>query len=146
MTELDLVGLIIGIVGLVVGLIGTGIALYQWGVMNEAKKRRHELQYLLAGISHTSLLKSQAWLNQLNLYPAPQNEVDLNLRRTLVRAKDDLAEIHSLVAALEGAIDSEESATTTILKKTLEQGQLNNQIQQVGLENPTLARAPEVKA
>ncbi|RUO71652.1 hypothetical protein [Idiomarina ramblicola] len=137
MTEIDIVGLGIGIAGLVVGVIGTGIALYQWGVMNEAKKRRHELQYLLAGISNTALLRRQSWLNQLSLYPAPQGEADLNLKRMLVRARDDLSEIHSLVAALEGAVDSEKSATTEILKKTIEQGELNNRIQKLASQNQT---------
>lgn len=142
MNEADYVGLGIGVLGLVLGILGTGIALYQRGVMNEARRRRHELQYLLAGVSHTSLLKSQAWLNQIALYPEPQSDAELQLRRSLVRARDDLAEIHSMVAALEGAIDSETSATTDILKKTLEQGRLNNEIQQGNLENPKVVSAP----
>jgi hypothetical protein len=141
MSNVDLVGLIIGIAGLIVGMVGTGLALYQRGVLNAEKKRRHELQYLLAGVSNTSLLKSQAWVNQLNSYPAPQNAADIELLRSLLRARDDFTEIHSLVAALEGAVDSEESATTNILRRTLEQGRINNEIQQTALENPARARS-----
>jgi len=146
MSNIDLVGLVIGIVGMLLGLVGTGIALYQWGVLNEAKKRRHELQYLLAGVSNIALMKSQGWINQLNSYPSPQSASDVALLRILLRARDELTEIHGLVSALEGAIDSDESATTAILRKTLEQGRINNEIQQTALENPTRARdIPEVR-
>jgi hypothetical protein len=99
---------------------------------------------LLARISNTALLKSQAWANQLNTYATPNTEAEVSLLRLLLRAKDELVEIHGLVSALEGAVDSEESATTSILKKTLEQSKINNEIQQVGQQNP--ARAREIQS
>lgn len=121
---------------LVLAILGTGIAIYQWAVINEKKKRHKELQYLLAGVSNAALSKGQAWINQISLIPPPQNESDLLLLRVHGRAKDDLLAIHSLVSALEGVIDPESSAITDILGKTLRQGELNNRIQQVALENP----------
>ncbi len=46
----DTVSLWFGGIGTLVGVIGLGIAIYQWAVINEGKKRRSELQYILAGI------------------------------------------------------------------------------------------------
>lgn len=121
---------------LLVGIVGTGIAIYQWGVLNEAKKRRQELQYLLAGVSHAAMSKAQAWINQISLIPPPASHEDLAFLRIHGRARDDLMEIHNLVSALEGTIDPDSSAITAILQKTLKQGELNNEIQRVALENP----------
>mgnify|MGYP007020038730 CR=1 FL=1 len=57
--------------------------------------------------------------------------------RTLHNAKDDIAEIQSMVSALEGTICLEFSATTELLKKNIEDSKLNNQLQEIGLQNPT---------
>ncbi|WP_318468308.1 hypothetical protein [Photobacterium leiognathi] len=126
-------------ISLLVGIIGTGIAIYQWAVLNESKKRKKEIQFLLAGISNLSLAKQQAWINQISLLNQPQEAEQLAHARSCVRARDDLSEIQSLVAALEGSIDSDCSATTAILEKTLEQTKLNNQIQAESLKNPTMS-------
>jgi len=128
------------ILSLLFGFIGTGIAIYQWAVLNESKKRNKEIQYLLAGVSNLSLAKQQAWINQISLLNNPQDPEQLAHARSCVRARDDLSEVHSLVSALEGVIDSDNSATTSILKKSLEQSKLNNQLQEEGLKNPTLVQ------
>lgn len=128
--------------GLLVGIIGTGVAIYQWAILNVTKKREEELQFLLAGISHAALSKQQAWINQISLLPPPKNEVDLSIIRIHARARDDLSEIHAVVSALEGTINTESSAITAMLEKTLKQGELNNKIQEVALANPTLKKAP----
>ncbi len=127
-------------VSLATGIIGTAIAIYQAAVLKERKKRDAQLQYLLAGIGNSALTKSQAWINQINLLPQPTNESELSVFRVHARARDDLSEIHNLAAALEGVIDSEGSAITSMLKKIAEQGELNNKIQEIGLRNPSKAK------
>jgi len=126
------------ILSLLFGFIGTGIAIYQWAVLNESKKRNKEIQYLLAGVSNLSLAKQQAWINQISLLNISNDPEQLAHARAYVRARDDLGEVHSLVSALEGVIDADNSATTSILKKSLEQSKINNQLQEEGLKNPTL--------
>jgi hypothetical protein len=126
------------ILSLLFGFTGTGIAIYQWAVLNESKKRNKEIQYLLAGVSNLSLAKQQAWINQISLLNTPNDPEQLAHARACVRARDDLGEVHSLVSALEGVIDADNSATTSILKKSLEQSKINNQLQEEGLKNPTL--------
>lgn len=61
------------IISFVVGVIGTGIAIYQTAVINESKKRKNELQYLLAGINAAAVQKQQAWQNQISLLQAPNS-------------------------------------------------------------------------
>lgn len=141
MSESEIAGLIIGIFGLLVGLVGTGVALYQRGVMNEAKKRRHELQFLLAGVGNTALLKSQAWDTQFGSFSSAGNDANVSVLRHMARARDDFKELHGLVTGLEGAIDAEASATTAIMKKILEQGQINREIQQVSRETSEIKRS-----
>jgi hypothetical protein len=127
------------ILSLLFGFIGTGIAIYQWAVLNESKKRNKEIQYLLAGVSNLSLAKQQAWINQISFLNTPDDPEQLAHARSCVRARDDLGEVHSLVSALEGVIDADNSATTSILKKSLEQAKINNQLQEESLKNPTLS-------
>jgi hypothetical protein len=129
-------------ISLLAGIIGTGIAIYQWAVLNESKKRKKEIQFLLAGISNLSLAKQQSWINQISLLNSPQDPEQLAHARSCFRARDDLGEIQSLVTALEGSIDSDCSATTAILGKTLDQTRLHNQIQEESLKNPTLPKTP----
>ena len=119
------------------GIVGAAAAIYQYAVLKERKKRDAQLQFILAGISNAALSKTQAWLNQISLLPQPANESDLLIFRVHTRAKDDLTEIHNLAAALEGVIDHENSAITTLLNKIAEQGEINNKIQEIGLKNPT---------
>jgi hypothetical protein len=127
-------------VSLATGIIGTAIAIYQTAVLKERKKRDAQLQYLLAGIGNSALTKSQTWINQISLLPKPENESELAIFRVHARAKDDLSEIHNLATALEGVIDAEGSAITSMLKKIAEQGELNNRIQEIGLRNPSKAK------
>ena len=131
------VSLWIGIIGTLAGVGGLGFAIYQWAVLSQSKKRRQEIQFLLAGVGHLALAKVQAWNNQISLLPRPNEDQDLQVFRIHEHAKDDLAEIYSLVSALEGTIDSEKSATTALLKKNIEQNELNNKLQEIGLKNPT---------
>lgn len=122
----------------VVGVIGTAIAIYQWGVLNESKKRRSELQFLLAGIHQLALSKQIEWNNQMNLLPKPQNEKDMEVIRSHARARDNLMEIGSTITALENVIDTDTSAIQAMLEKTIEQAKLNNELQNEGLKNPLL--------
>lgn len=85
----------------VVGVLGTSISIYQWAVLNESKKRRFELQFLLAGIHQLSLSKQMEWNNQISSLPKPQNDKDLEIFRIHARARDNLIEIGQTITALE---------------------------------------------
>ena len=124
-------------IALIVGIIGTAIAIYQFAVINENKKRKAEMQFLLAGIGNLALSKQQAWNNQISWLPNPQNPGELENFRIHSRARDDFIEISSIVSALEGAIDIDSSASTKMLERSIKNGELNNKLQSVGLENPT---------
>ena len=132
----DIAQLIISIVG----VIGTAVAIYQWAVLNEAKKRRHELQFLLAGIHQLALSKSMEWGNQISLLPKQQSDKDLEIIRIHARARDTLMEIVSAVTALESVIDTDSSAISAMLEKNIKQSELNNRLQAEGLKNPTLRK------
>lgn len=127
----------IGAVGTVVGILSAGIAVYQWAVLNEAKKRRNEIQYILAGVGHLALSKCQSWNNQIALLARPENADGLSIFRVHASARDDLMQIHSLVTALEGTIDSESSASRALLQRAIDQVKLNNELQETALRNPT---------
>lgn len=127
-------------VSLGTGVLGAVAAIYQYAVLKEREKRNAQLQYLLAGISNAALSKTQAWLNQMSFLPQPTSEADFAIFRVYARAKDDLSEIHNLAAALEGVIDENGSAITSLLKKIAEQGKINNEIQEISLKNPTRAK------
>lgn len=105
------------ILGLVVGIIGTGIAVYQTAVINEGKKRKNELQYLLAGINAVANQKQQAWQNQISLLQPPKTPEEWEIAKLSIRARDDSNEIASLTSALEGTIDTENSAIVTMMDK-----------------------------
>lgn len=105
------------ILGLVVGIIGTVIAVYQTAVINEGKKRKNELQYLLAGINAVANLKQQAWQNQISLLQTPQTPEEREIVKLSIRARDDANEIGGLTSALEGTIDTENSAILTMMDK-----------------------------
>lgn len=121
-----------------VGAIGTAIAIYQTAVLKESKKRRGELQFLLAGINSSALQKQQGWHNQITLLGAPHGEAEMQLFRAHVRARDDFADIAQLTVALEGAIDTESSAISSMMDKFINTVQKNNKLQAEGLRNPTV--------
>lgn len=124
----------------IVGVIGTLVAIYQWAVLNESKKRRHELQFLLAGIHQITLSKQIEWNNQIGLLPKPQSDKDMEIIKTHIRARDNLMEITSAISALESVIDTESSAISAMLEKTIKQTELNNRLQSEGLKNPTIPK------
>jgi hypothetical protein len=123
-------------IALIVGIIGTGVAIYQWAVINESKKRKGELQFILAGINNVALQKQQSWQNQINLLPKPDRQEHFEAARPYLRARDDFAELAGLTAALEGAIDTDSSAISTMLDKGIDIVQKNNKLQEEGLKNP----------
>lgn len=127
-------------ISLAVGIIGTGVAIYQWAVLNEGKKRKRELQYIIAGINSAALQKQQAWQNQISLISKPKTPAEWETVRLYVRAKDDFAEIASLTVALEGTIDVEGSAISDMMDKYLANVKKNNELQAEGLKNPTLKK------
>ncbi len=127
----------VGAIGTLVGILSAGIAVYQWAVLNEAKKRRHEIQFILAGVGHLALSKCQSWNNQIELLARPEKAEDLGIFRIYASARDDLMQIHSIVTALEGTIDSNSSASKALLQKSIEQARLNNELQETALKNST---------
>ena len=104
------------ILGLIFGVIGTGIAVYQTAVINEGKKRKHELQYLLAGINAAANQKQIAWQNQISLLN-PNTPEEYEAVQVYVRARDDVMEIATLSSALEGTIDTGNSAIVSMMDK-----------------------------
>ncbi|MBU2969071.1 hypothetical protein KO527_06900 [Pseudoalteromonas sp. C2R02] len=104
------------ILGLIFGVIGTGIAIYQTAVINESKKRKHELQYLLAGINAAANQKQMAWQNQISMLN-PTTKEEFEVAQVYVRARDDITEVATLSSALEGTIDSNNSAILSMMDK-----------------------------
>src|SRR5690554_2872300 len=116
---------IVEALGLIGGLIGTGIAIYQWAVINESKKRKNELQYILAGINASAIQKQTAWQNQIALLQPPKTPEEWKIAQLCVRARDDVTEMANLTSALEGTIDTENSAIVSMMdkhKKIVEKG------------------------
>ena len=104
------------ILSLIFGVVGTGIAVYQTAVINEGKKRKHELQYLLAGINAAANQKQTAWQNQISLIN-PTTPEEYKAVQVYVRARDDVMEIAALSSALEGTIDTGNSAIVSMMDK-----------------------------
>lgn len=119
------------ILSFLVGVIGTSIAIYQTAVINESKKRRNELQYLLAGINSAAVQKQQAWQNQISLLPEFTSDKDVVIAQHCVRARDDAMELANLTSALEGTIDSENSAIVKMMDKYKTIVDKNNEIMQL---------------
>lgn len=122
--------MIFEIISLVVGIVGTGIAIYQTAVINESKKRKNELQYLLAGINAAAVQKQQTWQNQISLLPPPNTPEDWKITQLCVRARDDAMELGNLTSALEGTIDSDNSAIVMMMEKYQKIILKNNEIAQ----------------
>lgn len=125
---------LVSLISLLVGIIGTGIAIYQAAVIREGKKRRSELQYILAGINNVALQKQQAWQNQISTLPQLESHQDMEMFRLYVRVKDDFAEMASLTIALEGTIDVDHSAISSMMDKSIEIVKKNNQLQEEGMK------------
>lgn len=134
----------IAIISLLVGVIGTAIAIYQAAVIREGKKRKSELQYILAGINNAALQKQQTWQNQISTLKKLETEQDWEMGRLYLRARDDFAEIASLTIALEGTIDVDNSAIKSMMDKAIEIVKKNNILQEEGRKNPLFNNpAPE---
>ncbi|MGI2172155.1 hypothetical protein ACROAE_18500 [Shewanella sp. MF05960] len=127
----------LSLISLLVGVIGTGIAIYQTAVLNESKKRKGELQYLLAGINSSALQKQQLWQNQISLIQHPLSETDIEIAKVSIRARDDFTDIANLTVALEGAIDPDSSAITSMMDKYIETVRKNNILQAEAQNNPS---------
>lgn len=126
------------IISLSVGIIGTAIAIYQVAVIRENKKRKNEIQYILAGINHAALQKQMSWQNQISTLPKLETAQDWEYGRALLRARDDFHEIVGLTQALEGTIDTENSAIKKLMEQSIEITKLNNELQTEGLKNPAV--------
>ena len=135
------------IISLSVGIIGTAIAIYQFAVIKENKKRKNEIQHILAGINHAALQKQMSWQNQISTLPKLETDQEWEFGRALLRARDDFQEIGGLTQALEGTIDTENSAIKKLMEQGIEITKLNNELQAEGLNNPTIKKniANEVK-
>ncbi len=124
------------ILGLLFGIVGTGIAVYQTAVINEGKKRKHELQYLLAGINAAANQKQMAWQNQISLLAPPSTPEEYKVAQSLVRARDDVMEIAALSSALEGTIDTNNSAIVAMMDKYKSITDKNNEMMEN--QSPTI--------
>ena len=122
----------------IIGVVGTGVSIYQWAQINATKERFREIQFLMASIHSSAIMKQVGWQNQLSMHVNPLNEQDKELFRTIVSVRDDFAELANLVSAMEGAISAHDSAISEVMKKVLEQSKLNNELQAEGLKNPSL--------
>lgn len=124
------------ILGLLFGVVGTGIAVYQTAVINEGKKRKHELQYLLAGINAAANQKQMTWQNQISLLQPPSTPDEYKIAQSLVRARDDVMEIAALSSALEGTIDTNNSAIVAMMDKYKSITDKNKEM--LDSQNPTI--------
>lgn len=131
------------IISLSVGIIGTAIAIYQFAIIKENKKRKNEIQHILAGIHHAALQKQMSWQNQISTLPKLETAQDWEYGRALLRARDDFQEIVGLTQALEGTIDTENSAIKKLMQQSIEITKLNNELQTEGLKNPTIKQHVE---
>jgi hypothetical protein len=125
-----------------ISIISTAVAIYQAAVIRENKKRKGEIQYLLAGINNAALQKQVSWQNRISTLPKLETDKDWELGNTLMRGRDDFQEIASLTIALEGAIDVDYSAIKAMMQKSIEITKQNNELQAEGLKNPTLKQNP----
>ena len=128
------------ILSLSIGLIGTAIAIYQFAVIRENKKRKNEIQHIIAGINHAALHKQMSWQNQITSLPKLETDQDWEYGRALVRARDDFQELVGLTQALEGTIDTENSAVKKLMEQSIAITKLNNELQAEGLKNPTVKK------
>ena len=126
------------VLSLGIGILGTAIAIYQAAVIRENKKRKNEIQYLLAGINNAALQKQISWQNRISTLPKLETDKDWELGNSLMRARDDFREIASLAVALEGAIDVDHSAIKAMMQKAIDTTKQNNELQEEGLKNPIL--------
>ena len=131
------------LISLSVGIIGTGIAIYQQAIIKGKSKENKRLQYLLTGISHLHVGKNLAWQNQLQakmmffLEMKNQKKIDSLdvevtyhvLLNTIMKIRDEFAELQALTEALEGVIDSDNSASIDKMKRNIEFNQLNKTMQ-----------------
>jgi len=107
------INLILGIVG----ALGTIAAIYQLGVLNETKKRKRELQYILASLNSGALQKQMAWQNQISALKDPATEEEWEIVKIHMRARDSFAELAQQVLAMEGIIDTEYSAIDRVAER-----------------------------
>jgi hypothetical protein len=126
----------VAIISLLVGIVGTSIAIYQAAVIREGRKRKSELQYILAGINNAALQKQITWDNQIKTLPLLETPQDWEMGRLYLRARDDCAEIANLTIALEGAIDIDYSAIKEMMNKSIDIVRKNNELQKEGMKNP----------
>lgn len=141
MTNIEIAGIIFGLLG----SIGSCIAIYQKGVMNESKKRKSELQYILAAINSLANQKQQFWQNQINLLSQPETPEQWEIARLHMRAKDSFAEIASQAMAMEGIIDADESAIDKMGEKGLEAIKRSNLMQEEFQKGNPIAKKQETQ-
>lgn len=122
----------------IISLVSSAIAVYQFAILRESKKRRSEIQYVLAAINNAALQKQQSWQNQIATLPKIETDKDLECGRVHLKARDDFGEIAQLAAALEGTIDVDSSAISKLMDKARDIVKKNNELQEEGLKNPLL--------
>jgi len=116
-----------------VSVVSTVISICQFVVLRERKKQDAKMQHLLAGIRNSALRKCMAWSNQIQNQLETKNENDVEKLGFMMRARDDFAEIVSVVQALEGAVDPDGSAMMRLLGQDRATVQVTNQIREEGL-------------
>ena len=126
----------IDMVSIVIAAVSSGIAIYEFAIIRESNKRKYEIQHILAGIHDSALQKQISWQNQLDMIGNLQTSRDWEFARTILMVKDDFGGIVALAKALEGSVDTDYSATTELLKNSIEVNKLNNELQATALKNP----------
>ncbi len=120
----------------IVGLIGAGVGIWQWAKNNAHKEKDKELQNVLASLANLATMKQHSWSNSISVLfledHKGQHTINTEERlmtfRLAARARDDMKEIYTTAAALEGTLNNEESAILKNMQKQLEQAKLQNKI------------------
>lgn len=100
----------------ILGALGTFIAVYQAAVLRESRKRKEELQYLLISIGQVAILKHQAWEDLIELLDDGDTR---EVRKSYMKASNDMKEINSMASTLESVIDSQGSAASKMQERIL---------------------------
>jgi len=98
------------------GALGTFIAVYQAAVLRESRKRKEELQYLLISIGQVAIHKQQAWDKLIEMLEDTDTR---EVRKSYMKAANDMKEIHSMASTLESVIDSQRSASSSMQERLL---------------------------
>jgi hypothetical protein len=70
------------------------------------------------------------------LLPKLESQQEWEIGRLYLRARDDFSEIANITSALEGTIDINNSAISSLMDKSIDIVKKNNLLQAEGMKNP----------